>query len=264
MNSDRVNKLDGGKLSILSNRLGGICRKMGNTLLRTGRSGVLNRAKDFSCCIVTRDCELLTAEESLPIHVLSGPDLMARSMHEFHPDLKKGDVFLHNSPYHGDSHPADHTLLMPVIDNKGIHHFTLIAKAHQADIGNSIPTTYHGTARDVYEEGALIFPAVKVVENYKPIDDIIRMCRMRIRVPDQWYGDFLAMLGAVFIGEKEMLAIGDETGWDLLHEFTNQWFDYSEQRMIFIYSVWHRVVLIKRLLIGGQIFKRYRVPVGYR
>ena len=44
MNNGRANKLDGGKLSILSNRLGGICRKMGNTLLRTGRSGVLNRA----------------------------------------------------------------------------------------------------------------------------------------------------------------------------------------------------------------------------
>ena len=46
------------------------------------------------------------------------------------------------------------------------------------------------------EEGALNFPAVKVVDNYQTIDDIIRMCRMRIRVPDQWYGDFLAMLGA--------------------------------------------------------------------
>ena len=103
-------------------------------------------------------------------------------------------MFLHNSPYHGDSHPADHTLLMPVIDDKVEHHFTLLAKAHQADIGNSIPTTYHGTARDVYEEGALIFPAVQVVKNYETIDDIIRMCRMRIRVPDQWYVDFLAML----------------------------------------------------------------------
>ncbi len=121
----------------------------------------LTAPKIFSCCIVTRDCELLHAEESLPIHVLSGPDLMAKSMHEFHPDLKAGDVFLHNSPYHGDSHPADHTLLMPVIDKKGEHQFTLLAKAHQADIGNSISTTYHGTARDVYEEGALIFPASK-------------------------------------------------------------------------------------------------------
>ena len=180
METRKTTTLDGAKLAILSNRLGGICKKMGNTLLRTGRSGVLNRAKDFSCCIVTRDCELLTAEESLPIHVLSGPDLMAKSMHAFHPILTKGDVFLHNSPYHGNSHPADHTLLMPVIDDSGEHHFTLLAKAHQADIGNSIPTTYHGTARDVYEEGALIFPAVKVVENYQTIDDIVRMCRMRI------------------------------------------------------------------------------------
>ncbi|WP_419807953.1 hypothetical protein [Sphingomonas sp.] len=30
---------------------------MSNTLLRTGRSGVLNRARDFSCCVRTRDCE---------------------------------------------------------------------------------------------------------------------------------------------------------------------------------------------------------------
>ena len=232
MDSDHKSKLDGAKLAILSNRLGGICRKMGNTLLRTGRSGVLNRAKDFSCCIVTKDCELLTAEESLPIHVLSGPDLMAHSMHEFHPNLKRGDVFLHNSPYHGDSHPADHTLLMPVIDDDGVHHFTLLAKAHQADIGNSIPTTYHGTARDVYEEGALIFPAVKVADDYQVIDDIIRMCRMRIRVPDQWYGDFLAMLGAAYIGERELLALGADVGWDILHGFTEQWFDYSEKRMI--------------------------------
>ena len=228
--------LDGAQLAILHNRFAGITRKMTNTLLRTGRSGVLNRAKDFSCCIVTRDCELLVAEESLPIHVLSGPDVMARSMAEFHPILKRGDAFLHNSPYHGCSHPADHTLLMPVIDRDGAHHLTVIAKAHQADIGNSIPTTYHGTARDVYEEGALIFPAVKVLENYEPVQDILRMCQMRIRVPEQWYGDFLAMVGAARIGERELLALADELGWDTLHAFSRQWFDYSEERMIMALS----------------------------
>lgn len=223
--------LDGAQLAILANRFEGISRKMGNTLLRTGRSGVLNRAKDFSCCIVTRDCELLAAAESLPIHVLSGPDLMARAMQQFHPRLAAGDAFLHNSPYHGCSHPADHTILMPVIDD-GVHHFTVLAKAHQADIGNSIPTTYHGTARDVYEEGALIFPAVKVQHGYEIVDDVVRMCQMRIRVPEQWYGDFLAMLGAARIGEREILSLGRELGWDRLHAFTEQWFDYSEGRML--------------------------------
>jgi N-methylhydantoinase B len=224
-------EIDGVKLALLNNRLEGISRKMGNTLLRTGRSGVLNIARDFSCCIVSADHELVSVAESLPIHVLSGPDMMARTMAEFHPDLKRGDAFLHNSPYHGCSHPADHTILVPVIDDDGIHRFTMAAKAHQADIGNSLPTTYHGTARDVYEEGALIFPAVKVQENYRNIEDIIRMCRMRIRVPDQWWGDYLAMIGAARIGERELLDLGREVGWDTLDAFVDQWFDYSEKRM---------------------------------
>src|SRR3546814_858743 len=168
--------LDGAQLAILNNRFEGVARKMANTLLRAGRSGVLNRARDFSACIVTADHQLLAAAESLPIHVLSGPDLMAASMKHFHPDLKRGDAFLHNSPYHGCSHPADHSILVPVMDDEGVHRFTVVAKAHQADIGNSIPTTYHGTARDVYEEGALIFPAVQVQRDYKTIEDVVRMC----------------------------------------------------------------------------------------
>jgi len=223
--------IDGVRLALLNNRLEGIVRKMANTLLRTGRSGVLNTARDFSCCIVTADNELLAAAESLPIHVLSGPDLMAAAMRTFHPELRRGDAFLHNSPYHGCSHPADHTLLVPVIDDAGRHRFTVQAKAHQADIGNSIPTTYHGRARDVYEEGALIFPAVQIQRDYKNIDDIVRMCRMRIRVPDQWWGDFLAMVGAARIGERELLALGSEVGWDMLDSHARDWFDYSEGRM---------------------------------
>jgi N-methylhydantoinase B len=225
-------KLDGVRLAILSSRFEGICRKMANTLMRTGRSGVLNTARDFSCCIVTGDHELLATAESLPIHVLAGPDMMARSMAEFHPDLRRGDAYLHNSPYHGCSHPADHTTLVPVIDDEGRHRFTVLAKAHQADCGNSIPTTYHGSARDLYEEGALIFPAVRVQRNYETVADIVRMCEMRIRVPEQWWGDFLAALGAARIGEREITALAVEIGWDALDDYARQWFDYSEGRMI--------------------------------
>lgn len=223
--------LSGAALAVLNNRLQGVARKMANTLLRAGRSGVLNRGRDFSACIVNANCELVAAAESLPIHVLSGPDLMARSMLDLHPNPRRGDAFLHNSPYHGCSHPADHTILIPVLDDDGVHRFTVVAKAHQADIGNSIPTTYHGTAKDVYEEGALIFPAVQIQENYKTNQDIVRMCEMRIRVPEQWRGDFLAMLGAARIGERELLAIGEELGWETIERFERQWLDYSEGRI---------------------------------
>jgi N-methylhydantoinase B len=224
--------LDGVRLAVLNHRFQAVVRKMANTLFRTARSGVINSAKDFSCCVLTADHELLAAAESLPIHVFTGPDLVARYMTECHPGLRAGDAFLHNDPYRGNSHAGDHSLLAPVIDGDGAHRFTIYVKAHMADIGNSQPTSMMMAATDVYHEGALIFPCVKVQRDYKHVDDVIRMCQRRIRVPSVWWGDYLGMLGALRIGEREILALGEELGWDVLAGYAADWFDYSEQRMI--------------------------------
>ena len=58
-------------LAVMTNRMEGVVRKMTNTLFRTARSSVLNTARDFSCCIVTANHEMLVMAESLPIHVIS-------------------------------------------------------------------------------------------------------------------------------------------------------------------------------------------------
>ena len=192
--------------AVLANRFDVIVREMTNTLFRTGRSAVLNMARDFSCCIVTADNQLLTAAEGLQAHVL-GAGLQTNSMTELHGDLAPGDAFLHNDPLIGNTHPADHTLLVPVFID-GRHMFTASAKAHQADCGNSEPTTYMSYARDVYEEGALIFPCVRIQRDYKDVVDIVRMCQSRIRVPEMWYGDYLAAVGAVRIGERRLQRAG--------------------------------------------------------
>ncbi|MDG2475094.1 MAG: hydantoinase B/oxoprolinase family protein [Paracoccaceae bacterium] len=226
------NTSDGVQMALLSSRMESIARKMQNTLFRTARSGVLNTAHDFSCVILTADCQLLASAESLPIHVMIGPDLICETIKKYHPDLKRGDAFLHNSPYEGNSHAADHCMVVPIFDDNDKHRFFVLAKAHQADCGNSVPTTYVGHAQDVYDEGALIFTAVKIQDNYKNNDDIIRMCKSRIRVPDQWWGDYLASMGAVRIGEREIEILGTEIGWGQLEKFSSDWFDYSEQRMI--------------------------------
>ena len=227
-----VEPMDGSTMAVLTARFEGIARKMANTLQRTGRSGIITIARDFSCVVLTAGHELLATAESLPIHVLRGPDIMARTMAANHPVLTRGDAFLHNSPYHGCTHPADHSILVPVMDDAGVHRFTVLAKAHQADCGNALPTTYMGAAKDVYAEGALIFPAVKVQQDYEHVMDVVRMCQMRIRVPEQWWGDYLATVGAARVGEREILALGAEIGWDRLEAYTRQWFDYSEKRMV--------------------------------
>ena len=223
-------------MAVLSNRFNAVVDSMMNTIFRSSRSGVLNSAHDFSCCVISADHELVMGAESLPIHMMSGPELISRAIVEAHPRLERGDAFLHNSPYNGNSHAADHSLLVPVVDSDGTHRFSVLAKAHQADCGNSQPTTYLASAQDVYEEGALIFDAVRVQQDYVDNDDTLRMCKLRIRVPDQWWGDYLALLGAVRIGERRMLELGQELGWHTLDTFVSEWFDYSDEVMANVIS----------------------------
>ncbi|MEV7607303.1 hydantoinase B/oxoprolinase family protein [Paenarthrobacter sp. NPDC089322] len=215
------------KLSVLANAFDGIVREMTSGLLRSARSSVINTARDFSCAVLTADNQLLAAAEGVPVHVFgAGP--LGEDMVELHKDIKEGDAFLHNDPYMGNSHAADHVILVPIFI-QGRHLFTAVTKAHQADCGNSLPTTFFATARDVYEEGALIFPCVRIQRDYTDIDDIIRMCRSRIRVPDQWYGDYLASVGASRIAERRIHELAEKFGVDDLVDFVDAWFDYSER-----------------------------------
>ncbi len=223
-------EMDPVQMAVLANRLNAIVREMTNTLLRTARSAVLAVVRDFSCSIVTGDNRLLCPGEGVPVHIF-GSSLQTQAMCDIHDDLAPGDAFLHNDPYLGNTHPADHMYMVPVFLD-GQHFFTTCAKAHQADCGNSIPSTYHAYARDIYEEGALIFPCVRVQQNYADVDDIIRMCRRRIRVPEQWYGDYLATMGAARIGERRLTELVERYGMDTIKQFIADWFAYSERRTI--------------------------------
>lgn len=222
--------LDPMLLAVIAKRLDSVVREMTHTLFRVGRSALINTSRDFSCAITTADCELLSAAEGLPIHC-AGSDLLSRAMHRFHGDtIREGDAFLHNDPYNGNTHHADYSVLVPVFC-EGMHVFTAIAKAHMADCGNGQPTTYAGYARDIYEEGALNFPCVRIQRDERDNDDIIRMCRARIRVPDLWYGDYQATLGAARVGERRLKELLGKYGRSLIEEFVAEWFDYSERRV---------------------------------
>lgn len=222
-------ELDPTLMAVLAHRFESIVREMTNTLFRTGRSSIINMARDFSCSIITAEDELFAAAEGLQVHVL-GAGLQTRSMRELHPDLREGDAYLHNDPILGNTHTADHTILVPVFVD-GEHLFTASAKAHQADCGNAEPSTYVTYVEDVYAEGGLVFPCVKVQQDYNDIDDIIRMCRRRIRVPDVWYGDFLAAVGSARIGERRVKQVVERYGVQTIKAFVKEWLDYSERVM---------------------------------
>ena len=238
------------QLAVMANRMEAIVREMTDTIVRTARSSVIGMARDMSCSIVTREGELVAAAEGVPIHIYAAT-LQARALMRLQPNPKEGDAFLHNDPYDGGTHPADHAVLVPVFHD-GAHVFSVIATCHQADIGNSVPTTYFAPAKDVYEEGALIFPCVQVQRDYREVDDIIRMCRRRIRVPEQWYGDHLAAISAARIGEQRLKAFMAAHGIETVQQFVDAWFEYTERRT---------VAAIKKLVSGRVVVEGGHDPV---
>ena len=225
-NSNGWDAIDPVQLLVMANRIDGITREMTNTLIRTARSATLV-ARDFSTSVSDANHQLFSAPEGIPCHVY-GSGLLCQAMADLHPDFKQGDAFLHNDPYLGNSHPADHTVLVPVFF-EGEHIFTTCVKAHQADCGNAIPSTYTPKAIDVYAEGALIFPCVRIQEHYEDVGDIIRMCQKRIRVPEIWYGDFLAMLAAARVGEQRIQDFCRKFGLETVKAFVRDWIMYSER-----------------------------------
>jgi len=221
--------MDPVQMLVMANRIDGITREMTDTLVRTGRSATL-AARDLSCSISTAEHELFAAPEGCPVHVY-GSGLLCEAMADLHPNFKEGDAFLHNDPYLGNTHAADHTVLVPVF-YEGEHIFTTCVKAHQADTGNAIATTYSPEAADIYAEGAMIFPCVRVQEHYEDVGDIIRMCKKRIRIPEIWYGDYLAMIAAARVGEQRIQDFCRKFSIERVKTFVQEWLDYSERMTI--------------------------------
>lgn len=146
-------------LSVLSARLSSIVREMNATLMKSSRSSVIKNSKDFSCGLLTYDHRLLSVEDCIPIHI-AALEHATRPITEFFDYIRPGDAFMNNCPYTGNSHHADMTLCVPVfVDDEPL--FWTLSRAHHADIGAPIPTTYLTEAATIYEEGVHL-PCVQI------------------------------------------------------------------------------------------------------
>ncbi|CPR13987.1 hydantoinase B/oxoprolinase family protein [Brenneria goodwinii] len=222
-------RIDPFMMSVLKSRFEAIVREMTLVVQRASRSAVIKNARDFSCAIVTIDNQLVTTEDALAIHVMS-MDHATKSIGELFDDIKPGDMFLNNSPYHGGTHHADFIIAMPVF-YQGEALFWAVALSHHADVGAPVPSTYLPFAKTIYEEG-VHFPCVRLVENYQEKKDIIRIGQAKIRVPELWLGDLRAQMGACLTGEKRIGELFERYGREDIMNFVQDWFDYGERMAI--------------------------------
>lgn len=216
-------------MTVLSKKFEAVTQDMTQSLLKSARSGVISVARDFSSCITLADGRQFVIDEGVPVQLANVQLVPQETMDRFD-DVSPGDCFLTNSPYAGNTHHADYTLHAPVFYDDELL-FWSVSRAHQADIGANEPSTYLPEVEDVYQE-AMHFPSVRVQEDYEDREDIVRTCKLNIRVGDrQWYGDYRAQVASVRAGERKLQELCEEYGVETVKNFTEAWLDYGEHMM---------------------------------
>src|SRR2546428_14102414 len=105
--------LDPVTVSVLTHRFEAIVQEMGEAMLRTAYSQILNSSRDFSTAICDASARLVAQAEHVPIHVGAIP-WAVESVRDFFPGkIRPADAYLLNAPHHGHNPPPDPTRFLP-------------------------------------------------------------------------------------------------------------------------------------------------------
>ncbi|MDP7392137.1 MAG: hydantoinase B/oxoprolinase family protein, partial [Alphaproteobacteria bacterium] len=163
------NTIDPVTTSVIQHRLTGIVDEMGEAMLRTSYSQILNSSRDFSMAICDGAGDLVSQAEHIPVHVGAMSWAAKEVIEYFVRDIHEGDVFLLNDPYYGGSHLPDVTVIVPVFVGGDCRFWTL-NRAHHSDIGGATHGAYNAAAREIWQEGLRI-PPIKLDEKSKRRED---------------------------------------------------------------------------------------------
>jgi N-methylhydantoinase B len=197
-------------VSVIQHRLHAIVSEMGEAMLRTSYSQILNSSRDFSTAIADPDGRLVAQAEHVPIHVGALPWAVQSVRAFFGESVRPGDVFLLNDPYHGNNHLPDLTAFVPVFAD-GRLLFWSINRSHQSDIGGATHGAYNPGATEIWQEGLRITP-LRLYDAGVVREDVLQMIVTNVRHPRDFRGDLAAMIGSARVGERRLLALLAEYG----------------------------------------------------
>jgi N-methylhydantoinase B len=248
------NPVDPVVVSVVQHRLLAIVEEMGEAMLRTAYSQILNSSRDFSTAICDLDGRLIAQAEHVPIHVGALP-FAAKAMTEFfRGDINPGDVFLLNDPYHGGNHLPDLTAFVPIFEpsgDGGEPRFWSINRAHQSDIGGATHGAYNASATDIWQEGLRITP-LKLYDRGEIRRDVMQMIATNVRHPRDFRGDLAAMIGSAHVGERRFLALAKEFGWETTHAAIEAVLDGAERQTRAVITEWKDGVYFGEALLDDD------------
>jgi N-methylhydantoinase B len=222
-------------VAVLQNRLNAIAEEMGEAMLRTSYSQILNSSRDFSVALIDAHCRLVAQADHIPVHVGAMP-WAAKALVEVFPNPSRNDVYLLNDPYRGGSHLPDLTAFVPVFDGPTLM-FWSVVRAHHSDIGGATHGAYNPGATEIYHEG-LRLPPMRLTENGVLRQDLLAMLALNVRHPRDFLGDLAAQIGAARLGEQRLNAVIAEFGGATLAASVEAMLDAAERHARAIVASW--------------------------
>lgn len=223
-------------VSVLTHRFEAIVQEMGEAMLRTAYSQILNSSRDFSTAICDNEARLVAQADHVPIHVGAIPWAVASVRNAFEGQVRPGDVYLLNDPYHGNNHLPDLTAFVPVFV-EGAVAFWSINRAHQSDIGGATHGAYNPGAFEIWQEGLRITP-LKLYDAGVVREDVLQMIVTNVRHPHDFLGDLRAMIGSARLGERRLLALVEEYGAKTVTEAVDEILDGAERQARACVATW--------------------------
>ena len=222
--------------SVIQHRLTAIVEEMGEAMLRTSYSQILNASRDFSIGMLDRHCRLIAQADHIPIHVGALTWAVRAVEERFAGDVRPGDVILLNDPYAGGSHLPDLTAFVPIYSDSE-RYFWAVVRAHMGDIGGATHGAYNPQATEIWQEGLRV-PPIKLVDAGVMREDILDMILMNVRFPRDFRGDLSAMIGAAHLGERSVSKLFDEYGAPVVTQAVETILDGAEKRARDIVASW--------------------------
>ncbi|MBU1175330.1 MAG: hydantoinase B/oxoprolinase family protein [Alphaproteobacteria bacterium] len=223
-------------ISVVQHRLTGIVQEMGEAMLRTSFSQILNSSRDFSTAICGADSQLVAQADHIPVHVGALQPATASIIAAFGNDVHPGDIFLLNDPYFGGSHLPDVTAFAPVFIEDALA-FWAINRAHHSDIGGATYGAYNAAAREIWQEGIRL-PPLRFYDRGSMRPDILRLLKANVRHARDFEGDLMAQIGSVRLAERRLHALASEFGGAVIRASTSRILDATEAQARAIFAEW--------------------------
>jgi 5-oxoprolinase (ATP-hydrolysing) len=271
-------------LEIFNNLFMSVAEQMGVRLQATAHSVNIKERLDFSCALFDAEGGLIANAPHMPVHLGSMGESI-KMVIQRNPDIRRGDVYVLNDPYHGGTHLPDITVVTPVFapgrpsepsepeqpdpltGTADEIWFYVASRGHHAEIGGISPGSMPAASTRVEQEGVLIDNWLLVQDARLREAETIRLLEAAeypSRDPATNLADLRAQIAANERGIAELHAMVDHFGLDVVTAYMGHVQENAAESVRRVITALRDGRYVYELDNGAQVKVAVRVSTGER